>query len=241
MVDNRIKVTFLGKRTHWRQSVPSWGTQLTECLEQCDMKLTRQNINWHINTASLWCHQHTYIYVRTRSPWNSIMIKQMHNSVYQASFFLPSSAPGNEASNQSNHSVVNLFLQGIMSRISRYLVRLYKLYSVKCPQDRPSNAFYLSQLAKPKWDVWYPKSPLGHNTLGKIMPDLMRQAGFEGYYNNHSLKSPWLHDAKVDEQLIMSRTGHSSADGARTHKRTSYKLKQLTSDDHQICLKHMLN
>ena len=69
-------------------------------------------------------------------------------------------------------------------------MRLYKLYNLKCLQDRPTNTFYWSPLAKSKGDVWY---FLRHNTLGKIVPDLMRQAGFEGYYNIHSLKSPWPH------------------------------------------------
>ena len=39
-----------------------------------------------------------------------------------------------------------------------------------------------------------------------------------------------LFDAEVDEQLIMTRTGHSSTDGVRAYKRTSDKLRQLTSD-----------
>ena len=39
-----------------------------------------------------------------------------------------------------------------------------------------------------------------------------------------------LFDAEVDEQLIMMRTGHSSTDGVRAYKRTSDKLRQLTSD-----------
>ncbi len=34
----------------------------------------------------------------------------------------------------------------------------------------------------------------------------------------------------IDEQLIMFRTGHSSTGGVRTYKRTSEKLKELTSD-----------
>ena len=61
----------------------------------------------------------------------------------------------------------------------------------------------------------------------------MREAGFEGHYTNHSLRvtsATRLFDAEVDEQLIMTRTGHSSTDGVRAYKRTSDKLRQLTSD-----------
>ena len=62
---------------------------------------------------------------------------------------------------------------------------------------------------------------------------MMREAGFEGHYTNHSLRASLatrLFDAEVDEQLIMSRTGHSSTDGVRGYKRASTKLKKLTSD-----------
>ena len=61
----------------------------------------------------------------------------------------------------------------------------------------------------------------------------MRETGFEGHYTNHSLRvtsAARLFDAEVDEQLIMTRTGHSSTDGVRAYKRTSDKLRQLTSD-----------
>ena len=69
-----------------------------------------------------------------------------------------------------------------------------------------------------------------HSTLGKIM---MKEAGFEGHYTNHSLRvtsATRLFDAEVDGQLIMTRTSHSSTDGVRAYKRTSDKLRQLTSD-----------
>ena len=42
LVDNRIKACFLGKCTHWRQPVLEIcrGIQLSEGIEQCDIKLT---------------------------------------------------------------------------------------------------------------------------------------------------------------------------------------------------------
>ena len=77
------------------------------------------------------------------------------------------------------------------------------------------------------------KDPLGHNMLGRIISDMMKQAGFEGHYTKHSLRvslATRLFDVKVDEQLITSRTGHSSTDGVRAYKRASSKVKQITSD-----------
>lgn len=116
---------------------------------------------------------------------------------------------------------------------SRCFIRLYKLYNSKCPKDRPAKAFYLTPLAKYREDVWFSKTPLGHNMLGKVVSDMMKQAGFDGHFTNHSLRvslATRLFDAEVDEQLIMNRTGHSSTDGVRAYKRASTKLKEITSD-----------
>ena len=64
--------------------------------------------------------------------------------------------------------------------------------------------------------IWFSKVPCGHNTLQKIVPELMKAAGISGYYTNHSLRASAatrLFESGVDGQLIMSRTGHSSREG----------------------------
>ena len=112
-------------------------------------------------------------------------------------------------------------------------VHLYKVYTPRCPVDRPANAFYLKPLSKPKSQVWYSKVALGHNALQQTVPRLMKNAGYTGYYTNHSLRvsaASRLYDSGVDEQAIMSVTGHSSTDGVRCYKSMSEKLKELTSD-----------
>ena len=99
--------------------------------------------------------------------------------------------------------------------------------------DRAANAFYLKPLSKPKSQVWYSKVALGRNALQQTVPRLMKNAGYTGYYTNHSLRmsaASRLYDSGVDEQAIMSVTGHSSTDGVRCYKRMSEKLKELTSD-----------
>jgi hypothetical protein len=115
----------------------------------------------------------------------------------------------------------------------RCLVRLFNLYNERCPKDRPAHAFYLKPLKSPKGNVWFQKSPLGHNTLGSMIANMMSSANIKGQFSNHSLRSTAttrLFNARVDEQLIMARTGHSSINGVRTYKRIHEQLIEETSN-----------
>ena len=114
----------------------------------------------------------------------------------------------------------------------RCLIRLYKMYQSKCPENRPDGAFYLKPLADPKTSVWYSKQPVGHNMLMNTVRRLCNEAGIEGFFTNHSLRTTAatrLFAAGMDEQLIMLRTGHRSATGVRSYKRTTSTLKKQTS------------
>ena len=109
----------------------------------------------------------------------------------------------------------------------------FKLYNSKCPKDRPPGALYLTPLTTWREDVWYFKTPLSHNALSKVVGSLMKDAGYEGHYTNHSARvtcASRLFDGEVDEQLIMARTNHASTDGVRPYKRVSTKLQELTYD-----------
>ena len=82
LVDNCIKVCFLGKHTHISRHQ---ATKLQECIEQGNIK--------HITGVSKWrvygiIELHG-VHAQTRSPWNSMAIMSMWNSVYQALFLLP--------------------------------------------------------------------------------------------------------------------------------------------------------
>ena len=69
--------------------------------------------------------------------------------------------------------------------------------------------------------------------MAEVVPRLMKTASIPGYFTNYSLRitaATRLYDVQVDEATIMERTGHRSVEGIRTYKRTSDKLKELSSN-----------
>ena len=63
--------------------------------------------------------------------------------------------------------------------------------------------------------------PLGHNKLNSMVKTMMREAGAEAYYTNHSLRATAvsrLFQNDVDEKLIKRVTGHRS-DALHGYKR----------------------
>ena len=105
----------------------------------------------------------------------------------------------------------------------RCLVQLYKKYLEHRPQTT-NTALYLRPLKKPKDSIWFSKLSIGHNTLSNTVARVCKAGGINGYKTNHSLRvttATRLFQRGVDEQLIMSRTGHRSIEGVRTYKRVS--------------------
>ncbi len=115
----------------------------------------------------------------------------------------------------------------------RCLVRLYQAYMSHRPSEAKGDAFYLTPLKKTKGSVWYSKTPIGHNTLNATVSRVCKAAGVTGYKTNHSLRvttATRLFQKGVEEQLIMSRTGHRSVEGVRTYKRIGDDQRQMMSD-----------
>jgi len=79
------------------------------------------------------------------------------------------------------------------------------------PKDVNENSFYLQALAKPKGDIWYYKKVDERETLGNVVKEKMKNAGFERYFTNHSLIrtcATKLYETRVSEQIIQETTGH---------------------------------
>lgn len=73
---------------------------------------------------------------------------------------------------------------------------------------------------------------MGIHSLQQTVTKMWKEAGFDGYYTNHSLRATAatrLYAAGVDEQLIAEKTGHRSY-AIRAYKRTSEKQQQNFSD-----------
>ena len=120
------------------------------------------------------------------------------------------------------------------SNPSRCFVKLFKQYRDHCPPlaQRKTSAFYLTPIKKPKSAIWYSVTAVGHNTLSQTVRRLCKEAGIQGFKTNHSLRvtnATRLFQSGVDEQLIMSRTGHRSVQGVRTYKRVSEDQKLVLS------------
>jgi hypothetical protein len=123
-----------------------------------------------------------------------------------------------------------------LEQSERCIVRLFKIYISKCPENIKRNeVFYLIPIknCKSASEAWYTKVPIGKNTLRNVVSNLFKEAGIGGYKTKHSLRatacslafSKW-----VSEKLIMDRTGHKSSNSLHTYQRVSAKHKESVSD-----------
>ena len=91
-------------------------------------------------------------------------------------------------------------------------------------------AFYRRPLAV---GIRYGEQVLGINKIKGLMKEIIGQAGLVGNFTNHSGKrtcATQLYQAGVDEQEIMSRTGHRSETAVRKYKRTNSVLMKNVSN-----------
>ena len=112
----------------------------------------------------------------------------------------------------------------------RCLVKLFQTYGQHCPKQRKTTAFYLTPLKNAKFG--YTNIPVGHNPLSQTVKRLFQTAGIGGFKTNHSLRvttATRLFKSGIDEQLIMSRTGHRSVEGVRVYKRICEEQNQELS------------
>ena len=73
------------------------------------------------------------------------------------------------------------------------------------------------------------KQPVGRNKIGKLIPDMCKAAGIEGYKTGHSGKvtcATTLYREGFSDQLIKERTGHRSLEALHQYKRTGSQQQE---------------
>ena len=100
------------------------------------------------------------------------------------------------------------------------------------------SCFLFDPTKKPTSECCFSCVPIGHNALADTVPRLMREAGIEKFFTNHSLRATattTLYDTQVDEATIMECTRHRSVNEVCAYKRGSEKLSQLILLPHTVC------
>ena len=76
---------------------------------------------------------------------------------------------------------------------ARCPVKIFKTYKAKLPKITQSDAFYFKPSATWKnaaeMKPWFVKCAVGHNTLGRIVSEIMSDSAIDGYFTNHSLRA----------------------------------------------------
>lgn len=103
---------------------------------------------------------------------------------------------------------------------SNCLVLYYYCYS----PDDVERALFLR--AREKWkfgdELWFERSPIGHNLLQSRFKEMCKQAGLVGNFTNHSIRATAItrmYDSGLAEKMIMKRSGHRSSEGVRAYQR----------------------
>ena len=112
---------------------------------------------------------------------------------------------------------------------TRCLVKIYRLYiSLAEICNKNGNAFYYRPDNK---QLGFFKSPVGVNTLAKILPNMCKAVGVK-VKTSHSLRvtcATALFEKGVEEKLIRDRTGHRSNALLRYEKSTSEQNESVSS------------
>ena len=78
----------------------------------------------------------------------------------------------------------------------------------------------------------FAKQPIGRNKLAKLIPDMCKAAGIEGFKTGHSGKvtcATTLYRRGFSDQLIRERTGHRNLEALHKYKRTGPEQQQELS------------
>ena len=115
-------------------------------------------------------------------------------------------------------------------------VKFYKEFARRRPveMNQPDSPFYLAvkHQRKPADDVWYMRSPLGKNEIGKFLSTAAKNAGLQGRLTNHSVRKTCISrllDSDVSDNFVAQLSGHRSLKSLDAYKSASYEHQRRMS------------
>ena len=124
------------------------------------------------------------------------------------------------------------FCSGFRPRCFVELFRKFQFVSPRGSYYFPKFYQQTNNEWSPGGDNWYLPNPVGKNTIGKYLEEIMAAGGIPGNWKNHCLRKACasrLFRKGVDPQLIAEQTGHKS-NAIMLYKKTSLDLKKKVSD-----------
>ena len=111
----------------------------------------------------------------------------------------------------------------------------FRAFFCNCLKTCFTDVFYLKPHPEgcSRSGCWYYNRAVGHNVLSQTVKRLCNQAGVDGYFTNHSLRrtcATRLFQQGIDEQQIMSITGHRSSTAVRMYKQVSHEQEEKLSN-----------
>ncbi|XP_063398361.1 uncharacterized protein LOC134683169 isoform X1 [Mytilus trossulus] len=96
---------------------------------------------------------------------------------------------------------------------------------------RPSRDFVGLPINKSR--LVFSRCPLGKNMLDSLISKMMKQAGYKGYYTNHSVKATMaakMFKQGYQEEFIQERTGHSSTVAVKKYNKGIRNAEAVRAD-----------
>ena len=107
--------------------------------------------------------------------------------------------------------------------VNRCPVRIVQKYISLIPKSGTKSNLYVHSLKHPKPSLWYTTKPLGVNKVRSVVKDMLKNAGLDGFFTNHSLRrtaATRLFQSGQNVKLIKEVTGHIS-DAVEKYETTS--------------------
>ena len=103
-------------------------------------------------------------------------------------------------------------------------------FSKLSPEAFQRDTFYLQALSPSSPEKpWFSCTPVGRNTLGKIVKAVCLEGNIPGRKTNHSLRATGastMFESGVPEKIIQQRTGHRSLEGVRHYEQITAQQQQ---------------